>query len=456
MMWLLLFSLIIHCKVVQPFPVFTFNGTSPTSTANLSYAYLVNDLDLPDKFILCTSVKQARFDDVGFYVISGKDSGEWLTTQLITSSKETWLAILWDEAFYKVGKLQNPMLDIWYHICLTIDMMTSEIEANVDGQLIGKIHGKNVTKSVSNKPDKLRFKIGLGHVGWASQVGQFQGSMTNIRLLKEVNTSNTLTPPCEQGRDEILSWSPANWNLVGSQWAVTEEFEGHVCAPNDFYDLAIPSKMTIHEGMDTCMHKLNNSIIPFELDMDLFFKYVDWHTKTTGGGCTWIWTPLKKLDSEGLFLDMNDNTETKIQNWARGQPNGGSVENFVEIVVSQMALADGEAEEKSCSSCRISNMLLLQLDGRCEHSLIGNVGVCKEKMITFFHFRPKVQDFERSVFNRIQWVEEYVYQVIFQGLTSDCRSFFSGTTKMRRFGRCATQGIMTSWPYQGLLKALCS
>ena len=235
-----------------------------------------------------------------------------------------------------------------------------------------------------------------------------------------------------------------------------EEFEDQVCVSSDFYHLAIPSKMTIHESMDTCKHKLSNSFNPFELDKDLFFKYVDWHTKATGGGCTWIWTPLKKLDFEGLFLNMNDNTETKIQNWARGQPNGGRNENFVQIVVPQMALADDEPEEKTCSSCRISVMLLLQLDGRCEHSLIGNVRVPKEKIITFFHFRPKVQDFERSVFNRFRWVEEYVYQVIFQGQTCDCKKNFLGTTKMRRFGRCATQGMMTSWPYQGLLKALSS
>ena len=74
MMWHLILLLFSQCNVVQPFPVFTFNGTSPTSTPTPSYAYLVNDVDLPDKFILCTSVKQARFDDVGFYVISGKDS----------------------------------------------------------------------------------------------------------------------------------------------------------------------------------------------------------------------------------------------------------------------------------------------------------------------------------------------------------------------------------------------
>ena len=100
-MWLLILSaLLFHCTMVQPFPIFTFNGTSPTSTANLSYAYLVKDVDLPDKFILCTSVKQARFDEVGFYVISGKDSEEWLTTQLRAFADETWLTVWWDEALY--------------------------------------------------------------------------------------------------------------------------------------------------------------------------------------------------------------------------------------------------------------------------------------------------------------------------------------------------------------------
>ena len=88
MAWLFLFSVFLHRNVVQSFPVFTFNDTSSSPTATPSYIYLVNDLNLPDKFILCTSVKQARFDDIGFFVISGKDSGEWLTTQLTLSNKK--------------------------------------------------------------------------------------------------------------------------------------------------------------------------------------------------------------------------------------------------------------------------------------------------------------------------------------------------------------------------------
>ena len=49
-------------------PVFTFNGTT-ASSAGPSIAHLDKDLQLPGKFIFCSSVKQARFDNVGFYSV---------------------------------------------------------------------------------------------------------------------------------------------------------------------------------------------------------------------------------------------------------------------------------------------------------------------------------------------------------------------------------------------------
>ena len=88
-----------------------------------------------------------------------------------------------------------------------------------------------------------------------------------------------------------------------------------------------------------------------------------------------IWTPLTKLDPEGLVLNMNDNNKTTLQNWAKGQPNGGKYESAIVIVAAQMALADSVPYWPSCSSCRISNMLLLQMDGLCTDSLIGYVRI---------------------------------------------------------------------------------
>ena len=115
---------------------------------------------------------------------------------------------------------------------------------------------------------------------------------------------------------------------------------------------------------------MGERLVAFEHDKDLFLRYINWHVETIGGACSYIWTPLTKMES-GSFFDVNNNTEITIQNWARGQPNGGKYEKFVLINVAQRALTDSEAEWSSCSSCRISNTLLLQLDGRCEQSVIG-------------------------------------------------------------------------------------
>ena len=257
------------------------------------------------------------------------------------------------------------MLDIWYHICLNFDLKTNEIEASVNRQPIGRVH----VKSVSNKPDKLKIKIGLGHDN-----EQFQGSITNIKMLEVVKASNTFSSPCKQEQDDILSWSPGNWNLIGPQWALIEEFEDEVCVPSNFYDLAIPSKMTIHESMDICKHKLNNSIIPAQEDRELFLNYIDWHNVTSGGVCPYIWwTPFSDEQSEGSFINVNNDTETTLQSWVDIELNGDADENFLEIVVAEKALNDAPENSGNCGSCIIPSSLLLKLDGRCRGSLIGEI-----------------------------------------------------------------------------------
>ena len=127
--------------------------------------------------------------------------------------------------------------------------------------------------------------------------------------------------------------------------------------------------------MDTCNHKLNNSIIPFPQDLETFHKYVTWYKNTTGGTCSKIWTPLTDENSEGTFLNMNSNAEAKFQPWDKSEPNGGKDENFVWIDLATATLQDVPHNKLSCSSCLISSSLLLQLDGLCIHSMIGNLEI---------------------------------------------------------------------------------
>ena len=100
-MWILIWPILI--PTLSAFPVFTFNGTTASSdSAGPSFAYLDKDLQLPGKFILCSSVKQARFDNVGFYSVSRRDSQEWIKLKIETFMKTTRLTIYWKGKFPQI------------------------------------------------------------------------------------------------------------------------------------------------------------------------------------------------------------------------------------------------------------------------------------------------------------------------------------------------------------------
>ena len=68
--------------------------------------------------------------------------------------------------------------------------------------------------------------------------------------------------------------------------------------------------------------------------------YITWHENTTGGICSNIWTPFSDQQTEGLFLNMNNNAVAELQVWDKAQPNGERDENFVVINIPRAALID--------------------------------------------------------------------------------------------------------------------
>ena len=355
-------SVFFQIFAVEAFPVFTFNETLESS-GSTSFATFVGDLDIPDDtFIFCISVKQARFDDVGFCSVQGKDFSEWIRLEFRKFSDAIKLALSWDGKYNILGAIQNPRLDYWYHVCLKIDLPSTKVEVAVNGEYLGEVVDQNLT----NVPDKLQMKIEEGEHNL-----QFQGSVANIQVINDGDVTEISASPCNR-KDTILPWSPNDWKMVGPHWSLVEEYEEVFCGFNDQYILAIPTLMTLDESYPTCKQKLNQSIIPFQEDAESFRKYVAWHMSVTGGACSYIWTPFSDKITEGQFLNMNNN-ETALQIWEGSEPNGGKDENFVVINVGSVAMVDVTQTTLSCSSCLVSTMLLLKLGGVCEHSLIGKV-----------------------------------------------------------------------------------
>ena len=228
---------------------------------------------------------------------------------------------------------------------------------------MGRIREKNIT----NKPTALKMKIGADFYSRK----QIHCSMSNIQVLRKGSVTELLASPCTRRQNVILSWNPDDWKVVGSELSLAKEFEDIFCNATDNYNLVIPAAITFKEGMDICKHKLNNSNIPFQADSEQLSRYLAWHKNITSDVCSYIWTPFSDEQSEGTFLNMNSLTEVQPQLWVKDEPNGGMDENFVAIDVAQGALIDAPPSFLSCSSCLITTSLLLQLDGRCRHSLIG-------------------------------------------------------------------------------------
>ena len=126
-MWSPLLFILLYSFMVEAFPVFSFDSNASPQKPP-SYAFLVEEVLLPDNFVLCSSAKQAMFDDVGFYTINGNDSQEWVGIEFRTFSTETKLTVRRGQNIHSFGKLLRPRLDYWYHICMMLDLNGNEIE----------------------------------------------------------------------------------------------------------------------------------------------------------------------------------------------------------------------------------------------------------------------------------------------------------------------------------------
>ena len=165
-MRVLLLLLLQNLLAVDAFPVFTFSDTF-YPPAPPSFASLSRNVELPDTFILCSSSKQARFDDLGFYTILGADGGEWLTIRFAQHPGAVILWASWDRNWYRLGVLKRPTLGFWYNICLELDMKYVQLTVAVNGEVMGKVEGRNIT----NTPETLRMDVGK----WGLNEQQYQG-----------------------------------------------------------------------------------------------------------------------------------------------------------------------------------------------------------------------------------------------------------------------------------------
>ena len=309
----------------------------------------------------------------------GKDGRQWLAilTWQYPGSVTLWAEL--DGGFYEFGEIKKPKLSFWYHTCIEINTEEGLIAGSVNGEKMRR----HLVRNVSNTPSILRMVIGKwrnNFYGLGDE--QFHGSVANIKLFS-ANTQDIalLSKNLCSLQGDLLSWSLDKWKTSGSQWVEEEEENGvNICKHKKTYLLAIPVALSIHEAWDICEGKLGGGRIPKHNNAQSLQDYISWYVKTSNHACSNIWTPYSDEAKEGDFVEMGTGhtqgtgLEAPFLPWEKSQPNGGVGENFVQIVLksdSNLYFDVDATVQHTCSSCLLEQSLLLQLDGLCPGTYMG-------------------------------------------------------------------------------------
>ena len=144
----MIIQVLLSWSAIQTVLVFTFSDTFHPS-APPSFASITSNVKLPDTFILCISIQQSRFNDRGFFSILGEDGSEWMSVVFLQYPQSVGTWVIWNKGWYRLGHLTNPKVNFWYHICLEIDVEGNKISASVNGELMGKVFGKDIINTTS-------------------------------------------------------------------------------------------------------------------------------------------------------------------------------------------------------------------------------------------------------------------------------------------------------------------
>ena len=162
--------------------------------------------------------------------------------------------------------------------------------------------------------------------------------------------------------------------MEGTRWMLEEETEESVCEQGKSYVVGLPLNLDIHEAMGICRRKLDNSIMPVQEDFESLYTISIWYFNFTRGFCFNIWTPFSDKKEKGVFVNMFDNSKANFLPWDISEPTNGTNEIYVTISYPSGRNRHSTAKPESavCSSCLLDRSLMLQMDGHCEDTFMGD------------------------------------------------------------------------------------
>ena len=269
----------------------------------------------------------------------------------------------------RLGKIESPTLNFWYHICLDIDTTKNTVDAAINGEVVGQ--GIDMGEGMGKeRPDLLKGNMVVGKWNYifTGEDEQFSGSVTNIAFFASSTNQEDLATLSEnlcQAPEPLLRWKDIKWQVEGEVIEL-ETSIAEVCDQATSYSLLITEPIGQEAAVATCS-KLGHGRMVKTTTKEEARTLVSW-VDTKGASCSSIWTPFSDHEVEGTFVSIENGEEPSDIAWRPGQPSGGSTENSLRIDTKSKQLEDAREVDGDCFVCKIKRSFTARLRGGCKET----------------------------------------------------------------------------------------
>ena len=129
--------------------------------------------------------------------------------------------------------------------------------------------------------------------------------------------------------------------------------------------------MTWKEAKHTCSTLGGGNISEIQ-DQEELKKTLAW-VKRTERACKGLWLPITDEAEEGVYRNIYRGDVEQFLPWYEGQPNGGTTESYVSLVLDRSSFNDDSENYETCVSCTLDVDTVFKLRGLCKDSFLGKL-----------------------------------------------------------------------------------
>ena len=154
-----------------------------------------------------------------------------------------------------MGKIESPILNFWYHICLDIDITKNTVDAAINGEVVGQ--GIDMGEGMGKeRPELLKGNMVVGKWNYifTGEDEQFSGSVTNLAFFGSTSDQEglaTLTDDICEAPGALLRWRDIKWRVEGEVTEL-ETSAAEVCDQVTSYSLLITEPIGQEAAVAIC------------------------------------------------------------------------------------------------------------------------------------------------------------------------------------------------------------